>query len=147
MMPTWALGAEARLRGARSRGAGGRGGSPGWPAPALLEHLWQIPVVENHHGLDPLGEQGIHQPVVEAQACLIDRAAALRRDPGPGHGQAVGADSQLRPEGHVLFPAVVVVAGHVAGVPVAYVPGGVSEAVPDALASPIRATGPPDVVG
>ena len=38
------------------------------PAPAVLERLRQIPVIERDERLDPVGEQLVHEPVVEVEA-------------------------------------------------------------------------------
>src|SRR5690606_38811116 len=58
-------------------------------------------------------------------------AAPGRLHPGPGDGEAVGGQPQLRHQRDVLAVAVVVVDGYVTGVPAGRPARGVAEGVPD----------------
>ncbi len=101
------------------------------PAARVLQLLRQVPVVEGDGGLDPGGQQLVHQAAVEVQAALDGGAAAGRLHPGPGDGEAVGAEAQVLHQRHVVAVAVVVVDSDVTGVPAGRLPGGVTEGVPD----------------
>ncbi len=83
-------------------------------------------------GLDAVFQQGVDQALVEVQALLVDPAAAFGHHPAPGHAEAVGLHAQFLHQPDVLAPAVVMVAGHVAGVVVEHAAGGVGETLPDA---------------
>ena len=85
------------------------------PAPARVERLGEIPMVEGEHGLDPPLQQRIDQVSIEIQARLIHPPAALGEDPRPGHAEAVGVQTERRHQGDILAPAPVVVAGDIPG--------------------------------
>ena len=65
----------------------------------------------------------------------------------PRDREAVGLEAEGRHQVEVLAPAVVVVAGDVAGVAVGDGAGHAAERVPDRLAAPILVHGPLDLVG
>jgi hypothetical protein len=107
------------------------------PAAAVLQRLREIPVVQRGDRLDPALEQPLDEAAVEADAARVERAAPVRLHPRPGDREAVALDPHRREQVEVLAPAVVVVAGDVAGVPVDDVAGRVAEAVPDRLAAAV----------
>ncbi len=122
----------------------GRG--PRRPAAGILEGLWQIPVVKGDEGRDVGRQQAVNQPAVELQPGLIDPAAAVGQDARPGDGEAVGAQAERLHQFDVLRPAVVVVAGDVAGVPLENVARRVGEAIPDRLPFAVLVPGALDLV-
>ena len=91
-------------------------------------------MVEGDEGFDPGLEQPVGQPVIEIEPGRVDRTPPRGQDARPGNREAVGVEPQLTHQPDVLSPAVVVVAGHVAGVAVLDLARRVAEAVPDALA-------------
>lgn len=123
------------------------GGFACGPAAAVLEHLGQVPVVEGDGRGDAGGQQGVDQPVVEVEALGVDRAVPARDHARPGDGQAVGVGAQPAHEVDVLAPAVVVVAGDVAGVAARDLARGVREGVPDRRRTAVLRHGSLDLVG
>ncbi len=99
------LGDGVRVRGEAVRRV------PYEPAAALLQRQRRVPVEERRHGPYARRAQFVDEPVVEVQAGLVDGAAAVGVDAGPGEGEAVRADAEPRQQGDVLAVAVVVVAG------------------------------------
>ena len=69
---------------------------PRRPAAAILQHLGQIPVVEGDVRLDAGLQQAIRQPAVEVQPGLVDLAVAVRQDPRPRDGEAIGLQAEAR---------------------------------------------------
>jgi hypothetical protein len=119
------------------------GGVLGLPAaPAVLEGLGQVPVVQGGKGLDPGAQQGVHQAAVEVQALWVGLAGALGEDPWPGDREPVGRRAEVPQQGDVLLVAVVVVVGHSAGVAVGDVAWGVGVGVPDGGALAVLVPGP-----
>jgi hypothetical protein len=90
------------------------GGVTQRPAALVLLRLRQVPVVERDEGGDALGEQLVDQPRVEVEALLVDRTGAAGDDPRPGDREPVGTGADVPDQLEILFPAVVVVARHVA---------------------------------
>jgi len=108
-----------------------QGGVPVGPAPTVLEHLGQVPVVEGHERADSGLQQRVDQAVVEADPLLVDAAVALRQHSGPRDREPVGVDLELAHELDVRRPPVVVVAGDLTGVTVVDGPRDGAEGVPD----------------
>src|SRR5690606_33627804 len=117
------------------------------PAARVLQLLRQVPVVEGGDGGDVPGPQPVHQPPVEVEPGLVEPVAAAGQHTRPGDGEAVGADAQLGEDVQVLFQAVVVVAGQVAGVAVGHQAGGVGEGVPDGRPAAVLVPGTLHLVG
>src|SRR5579875_1609217 len=107
------------------------------PAPRVLERLREVPVIERDPGREAGGEERVDQALIEVEAGSIRAAPARRQYPRPGDREAVGAQAELAQEREVGGPAVVVVAGHVAGGAPSGLPGRVAEAVPDRLAAAV----------
>ena len=57
------------------------------------------------------------------------------------------ANAELGHEFHILLEAMVVVAGDIAGVAIAYAPGGLAECIPDAGFAPVDGGSPFDLIG
>ena len=107
------------------------------PAAVVLERLRQVPVVERHERRDPALAETLDQAAVEVEPALVGRPAAVGLDPGPGDREAVGAQAERGHQVEVLAPAVVVLAGRVAGVAVVHLARRAREAVPDRLAAAV----------
>src|SRR6185503_21166227 len=75
----------------------------------------------------------LHEPAVEIEALRVRRPAPVGLDARPGDREAVAAQPERAHQLEVAGPAVVVVAGLVAGVTVRDLPGRAAEAVPDRL--------------
>ena len=106
---------------------------PHSPPAFVLEALREIPVEQGEERLYTRFQQPVHQPVVEVQAGLVDRASALGHHPGPRHREAIGRQSQVLHDPDVVAPSVVVIAGHVARVAVEDAAGNPAETVPHTL--------------
>ena len=119
------------------------------PAALVLQGAGKIPVVEGDHGLDTLCQQGVYQVVVENKALFVDGAVPVGDNPGPADGETVGPDIVGLHQIHVLLPAVVAVAGDVAGIPVLDVVVGrvMAEVVPDVGAFSVLVPGTLALVG
>lgn len=83
------------------------------PAALFLHPHRKVPVVQRYQRLDAVFQKLVHQVGVEGQAPGVDRPLS-GHDPGPGDGKAVALQPHFLHQGHVLFPAVIVVAGGVA---------------------------------
>ncbi len=123
------------------------GGVPYGPAAAVLLGLREVPVVEGRERADPGRQQAVHQPVVEVQAGLVDPVVGERHHARPGDREPVGAEAEPAHQRDVLGPAVVVVAGGVAGVAAGHPAGGVREGVPDRRGAPVGVRRALDLVG
>jgi len=80
------------------------------PSAAVLQCLWQIPVIERHERTDADREERVDERVVEVEALLVDPATPARQHARPADGEAVRAEAELAHERDVLSPAVVVIA-------------------------------------
>src|SRR6185503_19917782 len=87
--------------------------------------------------VDPALTETLDQAAVEIEPALVGRSAAVGLDPGPGDREAVGAQAERGDQVEILAPAVVVLAGRVAGVAVVHLPRRVRETVPDRLAAAV----------
>ena len=96
----------------------GVGGGARRPAAQVLERLRQVPVIEGDPGFDARVEQVVDESLVPVQARGVGLALAIGEDARPGDREAVGGQAELAHEVDVFAPAVVVVAGDVAGVAV-----------------------------
>ena len=56
-----------------------------------------------------MSEEFVDEAIVEEQTGLIDRAPARRKNAGPAHRKAVGLQSHLGHQRHILFVAVVMI--------------------------------------
>jgi hypothetical protein len=108
-----------------------QGGVARRPAAAILERLGQVPVVQREPRIDVMREQLVDEPPVVVEAAVVTGPATRRLYPGPGHGEAVGVEAELRHELDVLRVPVIVVARHVSGVPAENSARRVGESVPD----------------
>jgi hypothetical protein len=106
-------------------------GVPRQPAPAVLQGLRKVPVVERGDRVDARRQQRVDQPVVEGDPGRVDRAGAAGLHPRPRDGQVVGVHAEPGHQRDVLRVPVVVVAGHVAGTAVGDATRLVREGVPD----------------
>ena len=116
------------------------------PAAAVVERGRQVPVEERRHGLDAVGEQGVDQSLVEAQAGFVHPAPAFGQDAPPRDAEAVSRQTEPLHQGDVVFHALVVIAGDVAGVAVLGQARGAQEPVPDAGPGAVGQRRPLDLV-
>ena len=123
------------------------GGVAVGPAARVLERLREVPVIERRHRLDAALEQPLDQAAVEAHARRVERPGAVGLHARPRDREAVGLEAQGRHEVEVLAPAVVVIAGDVAGVAVGDGARHAAEGVPDRLAAAVLVRGALDLVG
>ena len=117
------------------------------PASAVLQLLWQVPVVEGQPRLDPAIQQPVDEAVVEVQAGLIAAAGAAGLNAWPRDAEAIGPQAHLGHEVEVVAPSPVVVARDVAGLVVDDPARRVAERVPDARAASIEVHRTFDLVG
>jgi hypothetical protein len=109
------------------------------PAATVLERLRQVPVVERGDRLDPPLAQPLGQPAVEVDASPVERSLPVRLHARPSDREAIGLQAELRHQVEVLAPAVVVVAGDLAGLAAGHRAGHAAEGVPDRVAAPVLA--------
>lgn len=109
------------------------------PPVPLVQRLGQIPMEQRDHGLDAVRQTFVHEVDVVLQTGLVDGvvAAAQRDDAAPGNAEAVGFGAQRLHERHVVFVAVVGVAGDVAVGAVGNFARDAAEGVPDAVGAAI----------
>ena len=99
---------------------------------AVLQALWQVPVVQGNNGLDSIIQELIDYVVVEIQALLVHGAAltAFRNEPGPADRQAEVFCAKALHESNVFLVAVVKVGRDVAGALVVDATAGLCEDIP-----------------
>ena len=102
------------------------------PTAHVVERGREIPVIERDQRLDVAREQRVHQALIEREALRVDLAATGWQHACPGDRKPIALQSELAHQRDVLAPAVVVVAGDVAGVAVMHHRRRVREALPDA---------------
>ena len=88
------------------------------PAALVFEGLRQVPVVQRRDGPDAAVDESVDEALVEREPRLVGGAAPGRLDARPRDREAVGLEAEVGHEVEVGLPAVVVVVGDVAGVPV-----------------------------
>ena len=71
-------------------------------------------MVKGQQGCNASFQQAVYKPAIVIQSLIIDTAAAIGQNTGPGYGEAIPADAQGFHNGHVFRPAVIVIAGYVA---------------------------------
>src|SRR3954470_5957610 len=108
------------------------------PAAVVLQALRQIPVIKGGERRDPALEHPFDEGPVEVEPFAVGGAAPVGLDPRPGDREAVRPHTERGHQVEVLRPAVVVVAGAIAGVAVRDLARRVAEAVPDRLAAPVE---------
>ena len=91
-------------------------------------------MVEGDKGRDPRRQQAVDQPVVEGNALGRCRAGTAGLDARPGQREAIGIELELAHQSYVLRPAVIMIAGNIAGALVDDHPRLSAEPVPDAFA-------------
>lgn len=116
------------------------------PASLVLEGLREVPVEEGRDRFDAAGQQAVDQAVVEVQALDVGLAPAGGLDARPGDGEAVAGEARLGHQVEVLLVPVVVITGHLAGVPVADRARAGSEGVPDRWSAAVLPGGALDLV-
>src|SRR4029077_12853560 len=95
------------------------------------------PVIEAQPGRDAARDQPVDQPVVKVEPARLDRAAAGRQNARPRGREAISIEAAARQPFHVLDPAMIVIAGDIAGVAVLHYAGRMRVHIPDALATPV----------
>ena len=117
------------------------------PAATVLQGLGQVPVVEREERPDPALEQELDQAIVEVEPRSVGPPASLGLHARPGHREAVGAQTQLAHQGHVVAGAMIVIVGGLTRAAVGDLAGDGGEAVPHALAPPILMGRALDLIG
>src|SRR5438105_1856675 len=82
-------------------------------------------------------EQLVDEALVEGEAALVDRAGPKGNDPRPADREAIRVEAELAHEADVLRPAVIVVAGDVAGLAGGDRAGAPAELIPDGRSLPV----------
>src|SRR5215469_3289642 len=103
----------------------------------LLQRLRQVPMIEAQPRRDAVRDEPIDQTLVKVEAALLDRAAAGRQNARPRGRKPISGKIAACEQIDVVAPAVIVVAGDVAGIAVLHAPRRVREDVPDALAASV----------
>src|SRR5205823_3379623 len=111
------------------------------PPAAAIQLVRIVPVKERDVRGDAGGEEAVDQLVIEFQTALVHLPSPRGQNARPGEAQSVRLEPQLLHDPDVVAPAVVMVAGDVAGV--AGEDGALlaAEHVPHALPAPSLACG------
>jgi hypothetical protein len=88
-------------------------------------------MIERDERRDTRLEQRIDQSLVEGEPPFVRSASSLREDARPGDREAIGGCPEFTEEPDIIRPAVIVVAGDIAGVPLKGLSWRVAEGVPD----------------
>src|SRR6516225_6860751 len=107
------------------------------PAAVLLQRLRQVPMIEAQPRRDAVRHEPIDQALVKVEAARLDRAAAGRQNARPRGRKPISGKIAACEQIDIVAPAVIVVAGDIAGIAVLHAPGRVGEDVPDALAASV----------
>ena len=116
-------------------------------AAAVLQRLRQVPMEEVDQRLDARAKQGVDEALVEVEAALVDGAGPHGQDARPADAEAVCARAQVGHQSDVLWVAVVVVAGDVAGAAIGDGARLAGEGVPDRRSSAVLGRCSLDLVG
>ncbi len=117
------------------------------PATALLQRQRQIPVKQGGQGRNPVGEQRVHQSIIEVQPALVDGAGAFGDDARPRDGEAIGVQAQLGHQRHVLVHAPIVIGRHEARLAAMSLARRGRKDVPNGGGTPILCDRPLDLIG
>ncbi len=112
------------------------GGVPVRPATCVLQLLREVPVVQRRPRLDPVLQQRVHEPAVEVEARLVDRAA-VRSHARPRDREPVGLQTQVGHHPHVLLEPAVVVRTRLTGVAAHDLARQAAERVPDRVGAAV----------
>ena len=82
------------------------------PATLVLQGLGQVPVEKRGIGRDALGQHGIDHSGIVVESGRIDRAAAGRQNPRPGHRKPVGPEACASDQVNVVGIPAIAVGGH-----------------------------------
>jgi hypothetical protein len=79
------------------------------PASAILQRLWQIPVINRRDRFDSGRQQRIDQAVIEVEAALFAHVVAFRKQASPRDRESIGLDPEVLHDLNVIEIAVIVV--------------------------------------
>ena len=140
--------APFKMRGhGGSVGGKGLGGVGVQPAAPVLQGLRQVPVVQRDVRFNARRQQRINKAVVPGKARRVHLAGAGGENARPGDGKAVGLQMHGLHDLDVLGPAVVAVAGDVAGIAVFGFARRMAEGIPDGRPAPILERAALDLIG
>src|SRR5215510_1351669 len=83
------------------------------PAAPLFQSGGQVPMIERDVCLDVMRTQSIDQPRIEVDAFPVDSAAPFRQYAAPGDAEAIGPETELSHEDHIIGHAVIMVTSDV----------------------------------
>ena len=112
------------------------------PAALVLQRLRQIPVIEAKPRRDAARDEAVDQTVVEIETAMLDGASARGQDARPRGRKTIGVEAAARQPFDVLDPAMIMVAGDVAGIAVFDEPRGVRKRSQMLLPRPSSSTAP-----
>jgi len=104
-------------------------------------------VVERGEGLDAVGQQLVHEAVVEVESLRVGRAASIGKHPRPCDRESVCLDAERFHELDVALVAMVVVVGDITGGVVGDFARRVGEGVPDGRQASVFGDGALDLIG
>ncbi len=104
------------------------------PAAGIFERLRQVPVIEGDEGANSGFQQGIDEAAVVINAFGIGRSGPGGLNARPGNRKAIAVQIHRAKERDVFAPAMIGIAGQVAGVAGLDFARSVREAVPDRFA-------------
>src|SRR5262249_33154620 len=116
------------------------------PAALILQRLRQVPMIEAQPRREAVRDEPIAQALVKVEAARLDRAAARRQNARPRGRKPISGKIAACEQIDVVAPAVIVVAGDIAGIAVLHAPRRVGEDVPDAFAASVFVDGAFDLI-
>ena len=117
------------------------------PASTVFKCLREIPVIDGAERANVGLEESVREATIVVDAFWIDRPGAGGLDACPGGREAIAFLVEALEDGYVLFVAVVLIAGDVAGGAAFYFADGVGEAVPDGFALAVLVPCAFDLIG
>jgi hypothetical protein len=104
-------------------------------------------VIKRGIRLDTVGEQLVHEAIVEIEAFRVRRPVAVWKHPRPGDREAIGLGAEILDEADILFIEVIMIVGAIGVGAVLDLAGRVAEGVPDRHPAAILMNGAFDLVG
>ena len=108
------------------------------PAALILERLRQVPVIEAQPRRDGARRKPVDQPIVEIKTARLHDAGAIGQNARPRRREAIIGEAAAREQLDIFRPAMIVVAGDVAGIVALHPSRRMRKDVPDAFAAAVE---------
>lgn len=116
-------------------------------AETVLQCLGQVPVIKRGERFDAVGEQFVHQPMVEIETFRVWRTSSFRKNTRPRDRKTIGFHAQRLHQLHVFLVAMIVVVGAVGIAAVDYLARRVRKSIPDRRSAAVFPDGAFDLKG